>query len=57
MKIQLLAPMAGWKDGMLVVYDAGDILDVTEAEANAMIADGSAVAVPDEPKRSARKAT
>lgn len=49
MKIQLLTALAQMVNGSIVVHAPGDIVELDAAEAQALIEQGSAVAV-DEPK-------
>jgi len=49
MKVQLLTALAQMVNGSIVVHAPGDIVELDTAEAQALIEQGSAVAV-DEPK-------
>lgn len=54
MKIQLLFAMAKLDGNALIIYHAGDIIEMSEAEAKVLIDQGQAVAI-DEPKPAKKK--
>ena len=54
MKIQLLFAMAKLDDNALIIYHAGDIVELDAAEAQTLIDQGQAIAI-DEPKPAKKK--
>lgn len=58
MKIQMLHGIVFREGKINTAYSAGDIIDVTEAEAKQLIAEGSAVALEDQnPEAKPKKTT